>query len=245
MAMSDHIQGAPVTGSIYFSVITPFYNRKDTLLRAIDSCLVQSYPHYELILIDDGSTDGALHAIGTRYRGEMATGRIQLIHCPHHQGAAAARNLALTQAKNPWIFYLDSDNYLYPDALSVLAKAITQHPLRQLFYGCCDMASNGERGHSIPFNRQKLLKKNFIDLGVFVHARIIFEKLGGFDTKLKRLMDWEMMIRYTQTQDPVFIPHSLMVYNDKKEDQSRITNKESLEEAFAYIRQKHPLQDTT
>jgi len=228
---------------IYFSIITPFYNRQETIRRAVDSCLAQSHPHYELILIDDGSTDAALHTIGKQYGREIATNRIKLIHCPYHQGAAVARNLALARAKNPWIFYLDSDNYLYPDALSVLAKAITQHPLRQLFYGCCDMASDGERGHSIPFDRQKFLKKNFIDLGVFVHARSFYEKFGGFDTKLKRLMDWEMMIRYTQSQDPIFIPHVLMVYNDAKEDPSRITNKESLEEAFAYIRQKHPLQE--
>jgi len=234
-----------MTAPVYFSIITPFYNRKNTLPRAIDSCLAQSHPYYELILIDDGSIDGALHTIGTRYRKEMATGRIKLIHRPHHQGAAVARNHALAQTRNPWIFYLDSDNYLYSNALHLLASSITQHPLRQLFYGCCNMASNGKPGYSIPFNRQTFLKRNFIDLGVFVHAHVIYEKLGGFDTNLKRLMDWEMMIRYTKDQDPIFIPHSLMIYNDSKKDQSRISNTESLEEAFAYIKYKHNLQEDT
>ncbi len=225
--------------STCFSIIMPFHNRKATLERAINSVLAQRHKHYELIAIDDGSTDGGSELIEQRYADEIRTGRIILVKTARG-GVSKARNIGLQKAKYPWIAYLDSDNALKPAFLAAFADSMVDHPTYKTFYSYFESFTNpGRRG--APFDRTKLLAANFIDLGAFVHSKDLFEKLGGFDESLKRLVDWDLVIRYTEKNYPVCISRSLMVYDDNEVDNTRISVTESLDDARLAIRAKYKM----
>ena len=86
---------------------------------------------------------------------------------------------------------------------------------------------------------KNLIIKNYAKqtLGVFVHKKSLIEKYGNFDTNLKRLVDWDLILRFTKKEKPYFIKKILLNYNDNN-DFSRITNTESLEVAMNIIKNK-------
>lgn len=104
-----------------FSVIIPVYNAARYLREAIDSVLAQTYKHFELICIDDGSTDGSA-AILDEY-AERFSGRVKVIH-QANQGVSAARNRGLDEAKGEWIAWIDADDMYAPWRLQEAAEII-------------------------------------------------------------------------------------------------------------------------
>lgn len=92
------------------SVIVPVYNAERSLHRCVDSILAQTYTDFELLLIDDGSTDGS-GVICDEYTAQDS--RIRVFHKPHG-GASSARNMGLDYAKGKWIVFADADDYAYP-----------------------------------------------------------------------------------------------------------------------------------
>jgi glycosyltransferase involved in cell wall biosynthesis len=107
--------------STSFSVVIPTYNRELLLKRALDSALQQTYAEYELLIIDDGSTDGTADLVrsysaqaGSRIRYEWQTNR----------GYTAALNRGLELASGDWVAFLDSDDYWVPEKLELQARAI-------------------------------------------------------------------------------------------------------------------------
>ena len=103
------------------SVIVPIYNTEKYLKRCIDSILQQTYKNLEIILIDDGSTDGSLE-ICNKYKNE--DNRIRVIHT-ENGGVSRARNLGLENANGDFISFIDSDDYIDEDMYSKLYKEIT------------------------------------------------------------------------------------------------------------------------
>jgi len=100
------------------SVIMPVYNTEEFLGEAIDSILRQTYTHWELLLVDDGSTDRS-GSICDRYVQQDA--RISVVHM-EHSGLAPARNIGLQNTSGEWVFFLDSDDWLEDNALEVLLQ---------------------------------------------------------------------------------------------------------------------------
>ena len=94
------------------TVIIPTYNRANQISRAIHSVQAQSYKHWELLIVDDASNDDTAKIISN-----IADSRIQYIRHETNQGAAAARNTALAQAKGEYIAFLDSDDEWIPAKL--------------------------------------------------------------------------------------------------------------------------------
>ena len=103
--------------SPYFSVIIPVWNRADMINRAIDSCLSQSYGDFEIIVVDDGSTDGTAEQV-ERYGDE----RVILLRHERNKGTCPARNTGISKARGDWLVMLDSDFELVPGALENLAQ---------------------------------------------------------------------------------------------------------------------------
>ena len=101
---------------VYFSVIMPTYNQATFIRRAISSLLKQTYPYWELIIINDGSTDNTDDFI----KDFMSDVRIKYIKCTDNQGFGSAINKGLDKAKYEYISYLPSDDYYYPNHLEVL-----------------------------------------------------------------------------------------------------------------------------
>lgn len=214
-------------GKVAFSLIMPTYNRAHCIERAIRSVLAQSHQNLELIIVDDGSSDGTRQQVETDFPDEIASGKIRYVGLGANMGVCRARNVGLAYAKNPWIGYVDSDNEVRPYMLSLFANTILAHPGKRAFYARIFFDTAGVTIGK-PFDRDNLLVGNYIDLGVFVHRKELFFERGGFDDRLRRLVDWDLIIRYTTDEEPVFIPRICLDYQDHEGETDRISVRESM-----------------
>ena len=105
------------------SIIVPVYNAEQTLRRCIDSILAQAFTDFELLLVDDGSRDSS-GAICDEYAARDS--RIQVIH-KENSGVSSSRNLAIDRAQGTYLQFLDSDDWITPDATSSLVRAAQEH----------------------------------------------------------------------------------------------------------------------
>lgn len=108
------------------SVLIPFYNREKLLPRAIESVLSQTYTRWNIVLVDDGSTDGSAH-VANRFC-EISPSKIFLIQQQERCGAGAARNTGIKYIKSDFIALLDSDDEWYPNFLEVIMDAFNYYP---------------------------------------------------------------------------------------------------------------------
>lgn len=203
------------------SIIMPVYNASRSVERAISSVLKQLYKNFELIIIDDGSTDS------TRKILRQYDKNLKLVcHFCDHSGVARARNLGLSLAKGKYIAYLDSDNEWYPEHLLLMVNQLRDFPEINLAY-CAEEIYNNEIFEKIRFrlfNRSFLENTNYIDINSVVHKRKLYERRGGFDVALKRLEDWDLMLRYTEDNFPLCINCALVKYYRSDHSKNPVKN---------------------
>ncbi len=128
------------------SVIVPCYNGEAFLARAMDSALAQSFRDLEIVLVDDGSTDGS-PAMCDRYAAQDS--RVHVIHQPN-AGLSAARNAGMAAARGDYIAFLDADDYLKPDAYETLFAAMTAHGADCACCGYVHVYDAGPDGPAVP-----------------------------------------------------------------------------------------------
>ena len=206
---------------IKFSVIMPTFNRKFCISNAIDSLLENTYNDFELIIVDDASTDKTKEYIYEKYSKEIKNKKINYIISQNNGGPSNARNIALRNVKNDWIAYLDSDNTMHKDFLETFATYIKKYKNKKCFYAKLFRSDNVVVGNN--FDYSKLQQGNFIDIGVFVHHKDLIKFLGCFDTNLKYCEDWDLILRYTEKYSPIFINKVLLNYSNSN-DYTRITS---------------------
>lgn len=215
------------------SVIMPAYNRAHSIGCAIASVQAQTYSAWELIIVDDGSSDRTLEVVD-----EYANDRRIRSFRQAHAGHGAARNRALCESRGEIIAYLDSDNTWYPRYLERVARTLAAAPeadsvyLAQLVRGRVTAYVRG-----LPFDRKRLERANYIDLSVFAHRRRLLEAFGGFDESLTRLVDWDLILRYTAAAAPVAVPMLGGCYRTGRPD--RVSTREGCGRNDYLIRRKH------
>jgi glycosyltransferase involved in cell wall biosynthesis len=177
------------------SVIIPSYNHARYVGQAIDSALAQTWPHIEVIVIDDGSTDD------TQDRLKAYGNRIRNIH-QQNQGLSAARNTGIREAKGDWLAFLDSDDAFHPRKLELQQAWLAKHPDCKLI--ATDMFSDEPvvwcpvDDATVPATTVTLemmaIKPRFAPSSVVAH-RDCFAAVGDFDTSLRSVEDREMWLR--------------------------------------------------
>ena len=220
-----------LNSKIKFSFIMPAFNRAFCIEKAVDSLLKQTNKNFELIIVDDCSLDDTEQIILNKYSHEIKNKIIRYVKLKEHKGVSYARNTGLKLAKNNWIAYLDSDNILDENYVQTFSDSIKANSGFKIFYAKLQTNQNIIIGN--PFDYKELVRKNYIDMGVFVHHKSLVKKYGNFDTKLKRLVDWDLIVRYTTYNRPCFIDKILMYYNSG--NHARITNTEDRAAAFDRI----------
>jgi len=181
------------------SVILPTRNRARFVGDAIASVQAQHFTDWELIIVDDGSTDDTAAAMAP-YLGDK---RIRYLPGQAH-GVSAARNRGLEHARGAFIAYLDSDNIWYPGFLAAAVGTLASEPAVNLVYGVLVTDSHQLDGTRLlweAFDHERLMCANYIDMNVIVHRKSLIERYGVFDESLARLNDWDLVLRYTE-HDP-------------------------------------------
>lgn len=197
------------------SVVMPTWNRGDQIAEAIRSVLAQSYATWELLIVDDGSTDDTAGVVERLAGGDE---RIRYLPVPHG-GVSAARDAGLQAARGELIAYLDSDNAWDPDYLLFMVNAIRDSG-RMCAYAALRV-TDYDQEKTVTFRHRRfdyeaLLKNNYIDINVFVHRAELFRELGGFDRELRRWVDWDLILRYVRNHPPEEVPVVLCDYKRDK-----------------------------
>lgn len=117
---------------MFFSIVVPLYNKSYSVNRCIDSVLAQSFTNYELIIINDGSTDNSLSLIEEKYRVQISLGFLKVIN-QNNQGVSVARNNGIKVASSSYICFLDADDEWLPEFLKTMKKLITDYPKADLY----------------------------------------------------------------------------------------------------------------
>jgi glycosyltransferase involved in cell wall biosynthesis len=227
----DRPQDQPV------SVILPTWNRAHILGRAIDSVLGQSYANFELIVSDDGSTDGTRTLIEERYADDP---RVTYVRTDHG-GPSHARNVALERASGRFVAYLDSDNEWSENYLLVMVNSLLDDGRAMTAYCGLDVFNRllGRRMVLFrEFDREALLRQNFIDINVFVHEASLVGERGAFREELPVLEDWDLVIRYTADRPPLVVPCILASYY-LEEGYGHVSRTVALDDAHRDIRSRY------
>src|SRR5215475_7306431 len=130
--------GAPVD---LVSVVIPAYNRENVIEAAISCVLSQTYRNYEILVVDDGSSDSTPRIL-KRLTQEDA--RIKYLQHPANLGAQAARNTGIRSSKGRWIAFLDSDDRWFPESLKVRLELALQKRKEVIHSECLVLTTDGE-----------------------------------------------------------------------------------------------------
>ena len=104
------------------SVVVPTHNRKSAVTRCVESILRTTYPRIEVIVVDDASTDGTFQHLSSLFPN------VRLIRLEREQMVSASRNTGRKRANGEFVFLVDDDNVVHPDAIAELVKAISENP---------------------------------------------------------------------------------------------------------------------
>jgi len=166
------------------SICIPTYNRKEYLIETLNSILAQTYKDYEIVIVDDGSTDGTEDMI-------KELGLPVTYYWQENSGESAARNRLLELAKGEYLTFIDSDDLLFPYAVEKLVKIVETHNPDTIAYS--SYIKIDETGAEVPRKRQKLPCGN-IDVDLFEHIYVhscgtmctkrLLQEAGGFDVSL-------------------------------------------------------------
>lgn len=237
--ISSFLQTKVKDNSILCSIIMPCYNREYIIKESIESVLRQNYNNYELIIIDDKSTDNTINIIK-----EYTDKRIKLIKNETHLGCASSRNKGLSYSKGQYIFYLDSDNTWDLRYLKTMLGAfIYLNNCDAIYCGQYLFNCNSLKPHAIrfaSFNISLLENRNYIDINCFAHSKHILKKILGFDENLKRLIDYDFILKISEFFTIYSIPVILSNYFFNKSNNT-ITNNENYNEAYIQLQNNKKL----
>ena len=200
-------------------VIIPTYNRRLTLRRAIDSVLTQSLKPAEIIIVDDGSTDGTQEFISINYPD------ITYIKS-RNMGVSAARNLGIRHSQSDWLAFLDSDDEWLPKKLEKQSAAISNQNEFKLVH--CDEIwfRNGTRVNSKVKHQkfggnifEKCLALCVISPSAAIIHRALFNELGLFNENLPACEDYDLWLRICALYPVLYVDVPLLIKHGGHEDQ--------------------------
>ena len=204
-----HIRIGGLAHQPLISVVMPTYNPKpEWLIEAIESVRHQIYPHWELCIADDASTNQEIRRVLERYA--ETDSRIKVVFREQNGHISAASNSAIELATGEWIALLDNDDVLPEQALFWVAQSINNQPQARLIYSDEDKLDDGGRRHAPYFkcdwNPDLFYCQNmFSHLGVY-EAELV-KHIGGFRVGFEGAQDYDLALRCIEHIDPAQIIH--------------------------------------
>lgn len=235
------------------SVIIPTYNCQDFIVRAIKSVLGQTFQDFELIIIDDGSTDKTKEIVEEFIKKDK---RIKYIYQENSGGPAKPLNTGIKNSKGEYITFLDSDDEWLPKKLEKQLELFESSTNKNLGLVSCNalcLEENPQKilgENKIPnfSSREEAFKKILRDCFILSESSILTKKeilnrVGFFDedVRVKGSQDWELYLRVIKNYDFSFLPEPLLKYYFRENNYSikKIENLKRKIEIFEYIVNKH------
>lgn len=201
------------------SVIIPVFNRQCWIAKAVDSVLAQDYPRFELIVVNDGSTDKTAHVLSSYGK------KIRVLN-QKNSGVSAARNLGIKAARGDWIAFLDSDDYWFAQKLSAQMQYFQKNPDMRICQTEEIWVRKGMRVNPGLRHKKKsgmIFEKSLAlclisPSAVMLHKSLIDEH-KGFDESLPACEDYDLWLKITCTIPVGLVPEPFIVKQGGHADQ--------------------------
>lgn len=204
---------------VCFTVVIPCFNRSDILRRALESCAAQTYKNFEVIVVDDGSTED-IESVVTG----MSESRFKYVR-QENGGASSARNNGFSQASGSWIALLDSDDHFLPTKLEVIEREIRLSEA-DMYFSRASIFRDNNREWTTP--ESDLADSNVSEF-MFCHYQVVptstfvikrsCTKEIRFDESLVVLDDIDFIIRFASLGRTIrMVPDVLVVYDDSESE---------------------------
>jgi glycosyltransferase involved in cell wall biosynthesis len=196
------------------SVIIPTHNRLQLLQRAVQSVLTQTFQDFEIIIVDDASSDRT-----PDYLQGLASSdeRIRFIRNDKSCGGSQSRNAGIALSGGEWLAFLDDDDLWLPEKLALQLDALNQAP------GSVAVTSHFRVNYPLGIKKviatphlislEKLLRSNSLGGASVCMCRAdLLKSLGGFDSKLRSAQDWDVWVRLREVGEIISVPKVLVEY---------------------------------
>ncbi|MCB8945539.1 MAG: glycosyltransferase family 2 protein [Ardenticatenaceae bacterium] len=181
-------------------VVLPTYNRAGVLGRAVDSVLGQTWTDFELIVVDDGSTDETADLLQT-----YDDGRLRVIRHAYNRGVAAARNTGILASRSDWVAFIDSDDEWLPYKLERQMRVAEgmQEGETAVLYSALVRVQNGRKSRfpqqgARGYVHTELVGGNLMAASTALVRRDCLAREEQFDERLRCLVDWELWLRLSR-----------------------------------------------
>ena len=202
---------------VFFSIVITVYNKADFIKNTINSVLNQTYKNFEIIVVNDGSTDASENIIRS-----IEDSRIKLINTKN-QGASNARNTGINASKHTYIASLDGDDIWHRNYLSQITEAINEFPKEKIFATAVSQQYGAKiKNATYSFKQEKTLEvhnyfKSSRKFSLLTSSSVIFHKsilnkTGLYDPTIISGQDTDMWIRFGMYYKVVFINKPLVIY---------------------------------
>ena len=219
------------------TIVIPSFNQGQFLEECISSIFRQNIP-VEVYVMDGGSTDNSINII-KKWEAQLTGWRS---HTDKGQAAAINEGVALGSA--PYIYWLNSDDYLLPDKIQSLIGELENHPEASMAYGCVNnfIESTG-RVYPVwvePFSLSRLAKRCIISQPGVLIRREAWDAVGGLNYHLDMAMDYDLWWRlYQQAGNPIFLEELIAVNRVHKATKTQMHRVKHYREAMAIVKKHH------
>lgn len=208
------------------SIVLPTYNQAHFLPRALDSVLNQTFHDYELIVVNDGSTDDTSHVLN-EYQQRYGFTVVHQVN----QKLPGALNTGFRRARGQYLTWTSSDNIMLPNMLQVLVDALDRHPEIGLVYADWEVIDEQDVVvgvvQTLDFDRFLLMRIDYIN-ACFLYRRACQDKVGLYDPEYIHAEDWEYWLRIARHFKMMRVPQVLYQYRVHR---SSLTQTEVLTQA--------------
>lgn len=236
----------PLQGPLV-SIIVRTCGRPDVLRETLKSLANQTYPHFEIVLVEDGVESAS----------EMAAKEFKDLNIIYKStgtrvGRSKVGNLGMELAHGKYLNFLDDDDLFFADHIETLTAALLSSP-HKLAYSLAfetpiEVISQKpyiykihsyNKTHTQSYDKIELCHHNYLPIQCVMFEKTLFEKYGGFDESLEALEDWDLWVRYSLYTDFQFVPKTTSVYRIPYDKAVNSDRQKKLDEALITVRNKH------
>jgi GT2 family glycosyltransferase/pyruvate-formate lyase-activating enzyme len=215
------------------SIVVPTHNRPEMLVEAVQSILNQTYPHVEIVVVNDAgvNVESVLSSLNKK-------GNIVYVKHDRNRGLAAARNTGIRLARGKYIAYLDDDDLYYPNHLEALVHFLEGSDHKVAYTDAYRAHQQKENGvyvvvkrdvpYSFDFDYDRILVDNFVPVLCFMHEKTCLDEVGCFDEELTTQEDWDLWIRLSRKFKIAHIPKITCEFS-WREDGTTMTSEKQMD----------------